>query len=201
LKEWSGRWDSNPRLDLGKVPYYPYTTTAPKQQNFITTPLRRQDPIDVQRMARHPQGGTHPWRAQLHTARNPVLCCLADLKHARRLNDGRLPLPLGKLGSFGTVRVNTGKFLAVFVKNRNLPVLVLAPLVLPQLGAFSFFQCLYPPPYYLNRNESAQVPIRAIMSEQRECGQKSALQDEPFTRGDCQTRPARRPRNNTTLAL
>jgi hypothetical protein len=28
MKEWSGRWDSNPRLDLGKVPYYPYTTTA-----------------------------------------------------------------------------------------------------------------------------------------------------------------------------
>ena len=27
-KDWSGRWDSNPRLDLGKVPYYPYTTTA-----------------------------------------------------------------------------------------------------------------------------------------------------------------------------
>ena len=27
-KEWSGRWDSNPRLDLGKVPYYPYTTAA-----------------------------------------------------------------------------------------------------------------------------------------------------------------------------
>ena len=28
MKEWSGRWDSNPRLDLGKVPYYPYTTAA-----------------------------------------------------------------------------------------------------------------------------------------------------------------------------
>jgi hypothetical protein len=28
MGEWSGRWDSNPRLDLGKVPYYPYTTTA-----------------------------------------------------------------------------------------------------------------------------------------------------------------------------
>jgi hypothetical protein len=43
--EWSGRWDSNPRLDLGKVPYYPYTTTAPNQGNFITSSARRQDRI------------------------------------------------------------------------------------------------------------------------------------------------------------
>ena len=47
MKEWSGRWDSNPRLDLGKVPYYPYTTTARTHQNFITTLLRRQDPIGI----------------------------------------------------------------------------------------------------------------------------------------------------------
>ena len=171
MKEWSGRWDSNPRLDLGKVPYYPYTTTAPEQQNFITTPLRRQDPIDVQGIAHRPQGGTHPWRAQLHTARNPVLCCLADLKNARCLNDGRLPLAFSKLGSFGTVSVNAAKFLTVFVKNRNLPVFVLSPLVLPQLGSFSFFQCLYPPRYYLNRKGPAQVPIQELMSEQRECAQ------------------------------
>ena len=26
--EWSGRRESNPCLDLGKVPYYRYTTTA-----------------------------------------------------------------------------------------------------------------------------------------------------------------------------
>jgi hypothetical protein len=32
VEEWSGRWDSNPRLDLGKVPYYPYTTTARTQK-------------------------------------------------------------------------------------------------------------------------------------------------------------------------
>ncbi len=25
---WSGRGDSNPRLQLGKLPYYPYTTAA-----------------------------------------------------------------------------------------------------------------------------------------------------------------------------
>jgi hypothetical protein len=43
--QWSGRWDSNPRLDLGKVPYYPYTTTAPEQENFITSSALRQDRI------------------------------------------------------------------------------------------------------------------------------------------------------------
>jgi hypothetical protein len=63
MKEWSGRWDSNPRLDLGKVPYYPYTTTAPEHKNFITTRLPRQDGISVQEIARHPQAEHHPWRA------------------------------------------------------------------------------------------------------------------------------------------
>ncbi len=28
LKEWSGRWESNPRLKLGKLGYYHYTTPA-----------------------------------------------------------------------------------------------------------------------------------------------------------------------------
>ena len=80
----------------------------------------------------------------------PSLNGLADLKHTRCLNDGRLPLPFGKLGSFGAVGVNTGKSFSVFVKNRNLPMFMLAASVLPQLGAFSFFQCLYPHLYYLN---------------------------------------------------
>ncbi len=39
--EWSGRWDSNPRLDLGKVPYYPYTTAA-----RLNETLTRQRPTD-----------------------------------------------------------------------------------------------------------------------------------------------------------
>ena len=42
-KEWSGRWDSNPRLDLGKVPYYPYTTAA--QINETLTRRRFGDKI------------------------------------------------------------------------------------------------------------------------------------------------------------
>src|ERR1700723_4460520 len=28
LREWSGRWESNPRLKLGKLGYYHYTTPA-----------------------------------------------------------------------------------------------------------------------------------------------------------------------------
>jgi hypothetical protein len=43
-KEWSGRWDSNPRLDLGKVPYYPYTTAAQNQRDFNTPANRGQVP-------------------------------------------------------------------------------------------------------------------------------------------------------------
>jgi hypothetical protein len=38
VKEWSGRWDSNPRLDLGKVPYYPYTTAAQNTKTLACQP-------------------------------------------------------------------------------------------------------------------------------------------------------------------
>ena len=146
MKEWSGRWDSNPRLDLGKVPYYPYTTTARTHQNFITTHLRRQDPIGIRRFARHLQAELHPWRATIYTLPSTVARVLADLKHACCLDDRRFPLPFSKLGSLGAVGVNTSKFLPVFIKNRNLPMLMLAAPVLAQLGPFSFFQCCYPRP-------------------------------------------------------
>lgn len=39
MKEWSGRWDSNPRLDLGKVPYYPYTTAARNTKTLARQPF------------------------------------------------------------------------------------------------------------------------------------------------------------------
>ena len=78
--------------------------------------------------------------AQLWIVLNSAQPDLADLKHARSFNDGRLPLPLSELGGFGAVCINTSKFLSVLVKNRHLPMLVLASSVFPQLGAFSFFQ-------------------------------------------------------------
>jgi hypothetical protein len=72
LKEWSGRWDSNPRLDLGKVPYYPYTTTALKHENSTTSPVRRQDPIDFHKVILHAFAEARRWSTQLCTAK-PVL--------------------------------------------------------------------------------------------------------------------------------
>ena len=136
-RRWSGRWDSNPRLDLGKVPYYPYTTTAPKQENFITSFARRQDRIVP---AKTHCIGCASYDAQSWIARNSAPSDLADLKHASSFNDGRFLLPFSELGGFGTVRINPSKFFSVLVKNRNLPVLVLASSVFPQLGAFSLFQ-------------------------------------------------------------
>src|SRR6267143_449464 len=45
--------------------------------------------------------------------------------------------------TLAAVGVNTSKFLPVFIKNGNLPMLMLAAPVLAQLGPFSFFQCCY----------------------------------------------------------
>jgi hypothetical protein len=105
--------------------------------------------VAVREIARHLQAN-RTYGVTILNRMKPSLNGLADLKHTRCLNDGRLPLPFGKLGSFGAVGVNTGKSFSVFVKNRNLPMFMLAASVLPQLGAFSFFQCLYPHLYYLN---------------------------------------------------
>jgi hypothetical protein len=90
------------------------------------------------------------------------------------LNDGRLSLPFSKIRSLGAVRIYAGKLLTIFVKNRNLPVLMLASLILPQLGALSFFQCFYLRAYYLNWKTAAQVPIPVILFEQMQSAEKSA---------------------------
>ena len=42
-KEWSGLWESNPCLDLGKVPYYRYTKAA--QSNGTLTRRSFRDKI------------------------------------------------------------------------------------------------------------------------------------------------------------
>jgi hypothetical protein len=135
--EWSGRWDSNPRLDLGKVPYYPYTTTARIRETLSRHPRGGKIASHSQKQTGAPM---HLRDAQLWIARNSALFVLADLKHARCLNDGRFPLPFSKFSGFGTVGVNTSKFFSVFIKNRNLPVFVLASSVFSQLGVFSFYQ-------------------------------------------------------------
>ena len=117
-----------------------------------TTPILR-PPRIRETLSRHPRGGKiasysqkqigAPMQlrdAQLWIARNSALFVLADLKHARCLNDGRFPLPFSKFSGFGTVGVNTSKFFSVLIKNRNLPVFVLASSVFSQLGVFSFYQ-------------------------------------------------------------
>ncbi len=117
-----------------------------------TTPILR-PPRIRETLSRHPRGGKiasysqkqtgAPMQlrdAQLWIARNSALFVLADLKHARCLNDGRFPLPFSKFSGFGTVGVDTSKFFSVLIKNRNLPVFVLASSVFSQLGVFSFYQ-------------------------------------------------------------
>jgi hypothetical protein len=48
-RAWSGRGDSNPRLQLGKLSYYPYTTAAKRAENGLhsySTPFQHeQDPF------------------------------------------------------------------------------------------------------------------------------------------------------------
>ena len=56
---------------------------------------------------------------------------LPDLQDTRCLNDRRLPLAIGKFDGLGAVRVHAGEPLPIFVKDGNLPVLMLAPLVFP----------------------------------------------------------------------
>jgi hypothetical protein len=65
----------------------------------------------------------------------------ADLQYPRGLYDGRLSLPLRKFGGLFPVRIHASKPLPVLVKHSHLPVLVLAPPIFPELGAFSCGFC------------------------------------------------------------
>jgi hypothetical protein len=65
----------------------------------------------------------------------------ADLQYTRSLYDGRLSLPLRKFRGFFPVRIHASKPLPVLVKHSHLPVLVLAPPIFPELGAFSCGFC------------------------------------------------------------
>jgi hypothetical protein len=60
----------------------------------------------------------------------------ADLQDPRGLYDGGLPLPLSKFRGLFPVGIYAGKPLSVLVKHGYLPVLVLSPPILPELGAF-----------------------------------------------------------------
>src|ERR1700731_2226591 len=95
-KEWSGRWDSNPRLDLGKVPYYPYTTTA-----LDSKTLARQACHDKVLSVRERRQSVHTQPAQKSKSDAIIGSCvcywaLANLQHARCLDDRRFSLAFGK---------------------------------------------------------------------------------------------------------
>ncbi len=128
---WSGRGDSNPRLQLGKLSYYPYTTAA--HSFSYSTPLHAR------------QGPRRPAKWECTSARVPDRFpdkerkrgSLIDLRHARRLDHRRLLLPLGKVGRLDAVGVNAAKLFTVVIVDGNQPVPVLAALVFSQFGSFS----------------------------------------------------------------
>ena len=71
---WSGRRDSNPCLDLGKVPYYPYTTTALSRKTlarhrFGDKVLSKNDYRSEKEKALAPVAIAHSWR---HETRNGI---------------------------------------------------------------------------------------------------------------------------------
>ncbi len=65
--DWSGRGDSNPRLQLGKLSYYPYTTAAFRSKSFIACRNDcHKNPCDASCGRAHPtsasNGGKHSRR-------------------------------------------------------------------------------------------------------------------------------------------
>jgi hypothetical protein len=118
-------------------PVLPLYYGRPNQQNFNTSPFRRQERrgivIDQGLAHTHVQLGL-PGRQPLRVRKTMGS---ADLQYPRGLYDGRLALPLSKFGGLFPVRINASKPLPVFVKYSYLPVLVLSPPIFPELGAFS----------------------------------------------------------------
>ena len=66
IREWSGRWESNPRLKLGKLGYYHYTTPASK---FILVGLHR-----------------------VGNSMNPAVVCQTDARARSKLRKHTLPV-------------------------------------------------------------------------------------------------------------
>src|SRR5690242_3388013 len=114
-EEWSGRGDSNPRLQLGKLPYYPYTTAAFRRKIYNTLPGM-------------PQGGAmQSWKPVVGRCRLD----LADLNHTSGFHHRGSLLPPRKAGGLGTVGINAREPLPIRIVDRHLPVAVLATPVFP----------------------------------------------------------------------
>ncbi len=129
--KWSGRGDSNPRLQLGKLSYYPYTTAANPyiwSSNFYNTRIAR---------------GTSALRAHVHCAARaaataPSECSLIDFENASRLDDWRSLLSFGEADRSFPVNVNARKLFAVVVIHGDLPMAVLASPIRPESRASLF---------------------------------------------------------------
>jgi hypothetical protein len=183
LKSWSGRGDSNPRLQLGKLSYYPYTTAAQRRKlnsaprkrarsgKFGRTRVRRSAPCGspaylysmpaeegqgraqgekgCRSILEHgitrdsPQKGGYqrghrehkgrrqgeklqPEQEMAHSHGAPVRLRLIHFGDAGAFDDGGALLTRGELGSLLAVDVDASEFLAVLVKDRDLPMAMLA---------------------------------------------------------------------------
>jgi hypothetical protein len=125
--DWSGRGDSNPRLELGKLPYYPYTTAA----------FRYQKTYNMLHMM--PQAA----KARGFVALAGYFRGLTYLHDPRRLHHGRSFLPARKTCGLGAIRVNARKFLPVCIIDRDLPMAVFStPVFAKRCLLFSFLQGL-----------------------------------------------------------
>ncbi|SRR5690348_9563076 len=125
-ENWSGRGDSNPRLQLGKLSYYPYTTAANSQKWSSN--------VYNMRVAR----ATSAAQAHVPLAANaappavPSECRLIDFEDSSRLDDWRSFLSIGEAHRSFPVNVNARKFFPVVVIHGHLPMTVFAPLIRPE---------------------------------------------------------------------
>jgi hypothetical protein len=130
---WSGRGDSNPRLQLGKLSYYPYTTAA-STYLLIARAQNADKLVPCLTKQRHHRR-CFPSAQKLRVRENGR--GLDDLHDARSLHHRRLLLPRGELGGLGAVNVHARELFAIVVIDSDEPVPVLAPPVFSQLSSFS----------------------------------------------------------------
>jgi hypothetical protein len=150
---WSGRGDSNPRLQLGKLSYYPYTTAAQLPSSFIArTPDRHKAAVRA--------AGRRIPANRSRYERGALSGRLADPDDSRSFHHGRFLLPLCKIGRLCAVGVDPGEPLAIAVEDCHLPVAVLASLVFAELRALSLLQGCSPTrtQHYADFAARAQVP-------------------------------------------
>jgi hypothetical protein len=140
-ESWSGRGDSNPRLQLGKLSYYPYTTAAyltklknPEQKPEASAARSRlrtmscSQPSLYSMPTKEGQGRALESLLEGQTTRR-AKSSLVDFSDASALDDGGSFLPRGEFGRFFAINIDAREFLAILIKDGDLPVAMLAPAV------------------------------------------------------------------------